>query len=83
MAEKSVCMNAWAWTEAGDQEYADAAMGARHDGWSTYLRIETPDDPQQPFDIPDASDRDFTTRDEAEAFAQELAAEHGCEVQEF
>lgn len=38
----------------GGQEYSDDP--ARIDGWAIYVRVETPDDRQQPFDLHEVSD---------------------------
>ena len=38
----------------GGQEYSDDP--AQIDGWAIYIRIETPDDPQQPFDLHELTD---------------------------
>jgi hypothetical protein len=38
----------------GGQEYSDDP--AQIDGWAIYVRVETPDDPQQPFDLYDLPD---------------------------
>lgn len=53
----------------GGQEYSDDP--AHIDGWSSMVRIETPDDPQQPFDI--VLEMDHDTKDRAEARARMLA----------
>lgn len=51
--------------ECGAQEYTEADDA---DGWCVFLRIETPNDPQQPFDIMEAGD--FETLEAAEASAR-------------
>jgi hypothetical protein len=38
----------------GGQEYCDDL--AEIDGWAIYIRVETPDDPQQPFDLQELPD---------------------------
>ena len=38
----------------GGQEYSDNP--AQIDGWAIYIRVETPDDPQQPFDLHELPD---------------------------
>ncbi|MEP0961340.1 MAG: hypothetical protein ABJQ70_17195 [Roseobacter sp.] len=38
----------------GGQEYCDDL--ALIDGWAIYFRVETPDDPQQPFDLHELPD---------------------------
>lgn len=76
--ETTVQVHAWAETPDGDQEYADADAGEEHDGWSVFLRVPTPNDPQQPFDT--KAERDFATRQEAQIYAAQLAATHKAEV---
>ena len=39
----------------GGQEYCDDP--ARIDGWAIYVWVETPDDPQQPFDLYELPDQ--------------------------
>lgn len=76
LQEKSVQVHAWAFDTDGGQDYADADLGEPHDGWAVYLRVETPDDPQQPFDC--RNDQDFTTKEEALTYAGTLAAQHNA-----
>ena len=38
----------------GGQEYSDDP--AQIDGWAIYIRVETPEDPQQPFDLHELPD---------------------------
>lgn len=78
----TVCMNAWSWTPEGDQEYCDTMHG-NPDGWSVYVRTETPNDAQQPFDVPDEYDADFTTRDEALKQAEKWAEKFKTEIREY
>ncbi len=53
----------------GAQEYSDNPDHI--DGWCSMVRVETPDDPQQPFDI--ILEVDHATRENAEARAGLLA----------
>lgn len=82
-AERQVCLNGWARDEYGNENYADYYGQEHCDGFSVYLRIETPTDPIQPFDIPDECERDLSTYEAALAYADKLAAAHTCEVMEF
>lgn len=60
--------------DPGSISYADAEGGDDWDGWGVYLRVDTPDDPVQPFDV--RHDEDFTTKEEALEYAGNLAAKH-------
>ncbi len=71
----TICLHAWRHAEYGDQEYSDASSGEHVDGWTVYVREETPQDPQQPFDIPEEAD--FATYEEAAAHARDLSARLG------
>lgn len=66
----SVHLHAWRQMPDGSQEYTDDAVLAN--GWATYIRIETPDDPQQPFDTTHEADhttmRDALARARGQAF---------------
>lgn len=50
----SVHLHAFITLPDGGQEYTDDEKKA--DGFSTYVRRETPEDPQQPFDISNEQD---------------------------
>lgn len=65
----TVHLHGWLTLPDGSQEYSDDWL--KIDGWSSYLRVETPDDPQQPFDI--VWDVNHTSQPDAEARARELA----------
>lgn len=73
--ETTVQMHAWLKLECGSHEYADADMGDEYTGWSTYLRVPTPHDPQQPFTV--REEQDHLTREAAMIAAKELSAKHG------
>lgn len=75
-----VCMNAWLELDTGDVTYSDG-VNDPVDGWSVYRRIPDPRGPFWPFDSSD--ERDFETREEALAYAEQLAAEHGLEIREY
>ncbi|MEQ9243845.1 hypothetical protein [Roseovarius indicus] len=53
----------------GGQEYCDDP--ALIDGWAIYVRVETPDDPQQPFDLHELPDKQ--TYSSAEGAARAIA----------
>lgn len=53
----------------GSQEYSDNP--AQIDGWCTYIRIKTPNDPQQPFDT--SHEADHATFEEARERARAQA----------
>lgn len=65
----SVHLHAFVNLPDGAQEYTDDGKAA--DGFCTYVRRETPGDPQQPFDI--SNEQDHATRADAERCAQEMA----------
>lgn len=67
--EVSVYVHAFTFTPGGDTEYTDAPDKA--DGWSSYVRLETPDDPDQPFDV--TLEADHPDRTSAEQRATALA----------
>ncbi len=68
--EMTVHAHAWSRLPSGDIEYTDDADDA--DGFSTYVRVETSSDPQQPFDIVNEEDHD--TLKLAQSRASALAA---------
>lgn len=74
-----VCLHAWRF-EGGNQTYADARAGDPVDGWCVYVRFgaATSDEP-----FASDVDEDFDTEVAARAFADQLAAEHRCTVQEY
>lgn len=80
MSTLTVCLHAWAMTESGDQTYADAANGEPVDGWTVYLRKDHHRD-GDPFEID--IDEDFDTEEAARAFAEQLAAERCCQINEY
>ena len=53
----------------GAQEYSDDP--AQIDGWAIYVRVETPDDPQQPFDLHELPDH--STYESAKGVVRALA----------
>lgn len=63
----SVHLHGWRLLDDGGQEYTDE----KPDGYSTYCRIETPDDPQQPFDI--RNEQDHAQLQSAVGVAQQMA----------
>lgn len=54
----------------GGQEYCDDP--AEIDGWAVYVRVETPDDPQQPFDLHELPDHQTYASAEGAARAMAL-----------
>lgn len=62
----SVHLHAFQTLPSGDQEYTDDE--AKADGYCTYIRVKTPDDPQQPFDT--SHELDHATLESAQATAQ-------------
>lgn len=74
-----VCLHAWRF-EGGNQTYADARAGDPVDGWCVYVRFGAATS-DEPFAID--VDEDFDTEVAARAFADQLAAEHRCTVQEY
>lgn len=63
----SVHLHGWRNLPCGSQEYCDE----NPDGWSTYVRHETPDDPRQPFNI--SNEQDHATLQDARERAGGLA----------
>lgn len=69
MTNCSIHLHGFTTLADGSQEHSDDWM--QIDGWCVYIRTETPNDPQQPFDINNEADfADFPT---AKAHAQGLA----------
>lgn len=56
----------------GDHTHADGASNP--DLWSVYLRTETPEDPQQPFDI--TEEKDFKYVSDAHSYAVDLCQKY-------
>lgn len=70
--DTTVHMQGFTIDENGDQTHCDDPDLIQ--GWTTYVRIETPDDPQQPFDIIRSEDHpdEPTATARAEALALEI-----------
>ena len=68
----SVVVSPFVTTEDGDQTHAED--GDEQDGWCVYVRVETPYDPEQPFDI--TYDENFEDYDDAVLTARRLACIH-------
>lgn len=86
--EKTVCLNAFENCPNGDQSYIDmdnpeSGETGNIAGYSVYLRIETPSDPQQPFDIPVDTDKDFSDYETAREYGEKLALDYKTEFREY
>jgi hypothetical protein len=68
-------------TDDGGDEYRDAAAGEPWDGWTVYVRTETPNDVEQPFDT--SHEADYPNQDKARAAAVALALKLGLEEPEL
>jgi hypothetical protein len=71
----TVHMHAFKALPDGSTEYTDNHKQA--DGWSTYIRVDTPDDPEQSFDINNEADHE--TYDAARICAEGLAQNLHCD----
>jgi hypothetical protein len=79
MNANTIQVHPWELLPCGAQSYCHAPNTP--DGWCVYTRIETPNDPQQPFDIID--EEDFATLPEALAAAYARSKRIGYEVEEY
>ena len=82
--ERAVCVNAFRRYESNGveiEEYTDNPELI--DGWNVYLRVETPDDPQQPFDCIEEVERDFKTLELANDYATTLANKYNADIQHY
>lgn len=85
MIDCTVCMNAFERLPNGDETYIDMDRPSEGEtgqiaGYNVYLRIETPNDQQQPFDIPAASDLDFIDYNQAIAHGEAMATKYQTEL---
>lgn len=65
------------------QEHSDSEID-ECDGFSVWVRIETPHDKQQPFDMVESTDKDFATIEAAREYAESLSHEWGnSEIDEY
>ena len=69
----TVHLSGYKTTEGGDEEYCDDPDQC--DGYTVYLRTETPEDNSQPFDV--THDANFTTYEAAADYAGRLALSCG------
>jgi hypothetical protein len=68
-------------TDDGGDEYRDAAAGEPWDGWTVYVRTETPNHVEQSFDT--SHETDYPNQDKARAAAVALALKLGLEEPEL
>ena len=77
----SIQVHAWHFVNNGDCQEHCCESEHTPDGWSVYTRVETPDDPSQPFNI--FSEEDFDTKAEAFAEAERRSKEGGFRVEYY